>query len=89
MMNAATRRHLVRTGLAVACLRVDHRSGWLYDRNSSSAALVQQLQTARVTQLDSILDEISQRGTFAVLPLTDALAAASRKVWQNWRLGWR
>jgi serine/threonine protein kinase len=76
MMKTAARRHVLRTALTVACLVAIVTAVWLYQTSSSASALVQQLQTARIAQLDSILDRIAQRGSFAVAPLTAVLATA-------------
>ena len=73
MMNAASRRHLLRTAGVIAAVTLLVLSAITYRSRSRMAGLVQQLQTARTPDIPEILEQINQQGADATTELSAAL----------------
>lgn len=76
MMHATTRRHVLRTAVAMAAVFAFLAFGWLYRQNINARSAVQQLQTARVTEIDSLLEQLQGQARYAKSPLQSALEAS-------------
>ena len=77
MMKMASVRHWCRSGLTVLAVALVSALVWYAQRKSSAETLVQQLQTARTSDLSDVLQTIREQGPSVVSPLQRQLGRPS------------